>query len=319
MPCYHPIKAWRSIDGKNDGGKWPLVFKEELANTSKPVIIPCGKCIGCRLERSRQWAIRCVHEASMHEENCFVTITYDDEHLNLKCGIEDIQNGKIESYSLNKREFVLFFKRLRKKIWEKYKKKVRFFHCGEYGSQFGRPHHHFALFGFDFPDKQLWSVRGGNKLYVSKLLSEEWGNGYCTIGEVTFESAAYIARYVTKKITGEKAVGYYDGREPEYTTMSRRPGIGYSWYEKYGSDIRNYDKMVLRGGLTLRPPKYYDKIYDKIDPEAMELVKERREKEALKNRISQKRLLVKEKIKRILLKQNLQRIYENGESDDLCS
>ena len=100
---------------------------------------------------------------------------------------------------------------------------VRFFHCGEYGELLYRPHYHACLFGFDFSDKVLWSTRGGVRLYRSKILEKLWTFGFSTIGDVTFESAAYVARYCTKKITGDKADEHYNGRSPEYVTMSRPP------------------------------------------------------------------------------------------------
>lgn len=310
MPCYHPIDAWRSKEGKNEAGKWPLVFKKEEGNPLFPIVIPCGRCIGCRLERSKQWAIRCVHESSMYEDNSFLTLTYDNKNLIERCGIYDEQNGKTEQYSLNKRDFVLFIKRLRKYAKSYFNKKLRYFHCGEYGTDFGRPHHHACIFGFDFPDKQRWPSKKNTRLYVSETLNKLWGYGYCIIGEVNYDSAAYVARYVTKKITGEKAVGYYDGREPEYITFSQ--GIGKSWYKMYETDVRSYDSVVMRGGLTLRPPKYYDRLYEIDNHDKLEEVKRKRKADAIKRKVSQERLLVKEKIKRILLKQNLQRIYENG-------
>ena len=148
----------------------------------------------------------------MWDRNCFVTLTYNDEHLPA--------NG-----SLNKRDITLFLKRLRKR----YGKGIRYYQCGEYGELLSRPHHHAILFNHDFEDKQLWSVRGGVRLYRSASLEQLWPYGYSTIGDVTFESAAYVARYVVKKITGEREGEHYRGKMPEFATMSRRPGIGRGW------------------------------------------------------------------------------------------
>ena len=138
MPCYKPLKAYYSKD-VNESGKRSLVFTSEKALLPVELMVPCGRCIGCRLDRSLQWAMRCVHEASMHEDNCFITLTFDDDHLG---------DG-----SLKVSDFQNFMKRLRQAIAPK---KVRFFHCGEYGAKLSRPHHHACLFGFDFPDKVLW-------------------------------------------------------------------------------------------------------------------------------------------------------------------
>lgn len=314
MACYHPISAWRSKDGKNANGSWPLVFKKDEGNPLFPVVIPCGRCIGCRLKRSSEWALRCIQEASLHNYNCFITLTYNDEHLEKRCGILNVDNGEIEGYSLNRRDFVLFMKRLRKK----YSDRIRFFHCGEYGEKFSRPHHHACLFGIEFPDRVQISNKKGIRLYTSEILNSLWGHGYCIIGDVTFDSAAYVARYITKKITGEKALEHYDGREPEYITMSRKPGIGKEFFEKYQNDIMSQDAIILRGGLKLRSPKYYDKLYDVKNHDRMEEIKRKRRRDAIENKKSIERLETLEKIKRIKLKQSLQRIYENG-SSHICS
>lgn len=238
MPCFHPLKGWRSKNA-NESGKRSIVFNRRDGFEDLEVEIPCGQCIGCRLERSRQWAIRCVHEASLYEDNCFITLTYDDAHLPA--------DG-----SLNLSHFQKFMKRLRKR----YGANIRFFHCGEYGEKYSRPHYHACLFNFDFPDKILWSVRNGFRLYTSESLSVLWPFGYGVIGDVTFESAAYVARYIMKKITGDAAADHYNGLRPEYTTMSRRPGIGKGWYEKYQDDLFPHDRCVING-KEVNIPKFY--------------------------------------------------------------
>jgi hypothetical protein len=175
-----------------------------------------------------------------------------------------------------------------------------------------RPHHHAILFGFDFPDKKLFQVRDGVRLYVSKMLSELWPFGYSTIGDVTFESCAYVARYITKKVTGEIAEEHYQGRKPEFITMSRRPGIGYDWLQEYLPDVYPNDFLMIRDGIKMKPPKYYDSIYDKIDPEAFALIKRKRiENLQLVNpeEFSYERLQVKEACK-YLSTLKLPRTYE---------
>lgn len=223
-----------------------------------PVTLPCGQCIGCRLERSRQWAVRCVHESQLYESNCFITLTYRDECLP-------------PGGSLVKEDFQRFMKRLRKEYGEG----IRYFHCGEYGEKFSRPHYHACLFNFDFADRVLFKDRGGVRLYVSESLSRLWPFGFATVGDVTFESAAYVARYITKKITGDQADNHYGGRLPEYITMSRRPGIGKPWLEKFSSDVYPSDHVVLRGRV-MRPPKYYDGVFELTDPETFRSVVRKR-------------------------------------------
>lgn len=172
-------------------------------------------------------------------------------------------------------------KRLRKKYPKKTYGKIGYFMCGEYGENFGRPHYHACLFGFDFPDKVLWKTTpDGNRLYTSETLQALWQNqGYCIIGDVTFDSAAYVARYITKKITGDSAPDHYGHRLPEYTNCSKRPSVGLEWIKKYHTDVYSYDS-VLFDGMKLKPNRYYDKFYEKNFPENFERIKLMRENTA---------------------------------------
>ena len=250
MVCYSPLRGYRGRAVDPRTGRRPVVFNLRDGFEDRPVELPCGQCIGCRLERSRQWAVRCVHEAQMHERNCFVTLTYDDEHLP-------------EDRSVDVREFQRFMKRLRKR----YGRGIRFFHCGEYGEVNERPHYHALLFNHDFEDRELWSVRSDVRLYVSRELQSVWPFGWSTLGDVTFNSAAYVARYVLKKVTGQGAqeryqwthpeTGEVHERRPEYVTMSRRPGIGAAWVDRFRSDLYPSDFVVLNGA-KMRLPRYYD-------------------------------------------------------------
>lgn len=288
MKCTRPIDAYRSKI-VNESGKRGIVFNPKDGLIDMPLRIPCGQCIGCRLERSRQWAIRCVHEAKMHKENCFITLTYSEERKPLSPGGD----------SLDVSEFQKFMKRLRKKYG-----KIRYFHCGEYGEINQRPHYHACLFGFVPPDRELWKDSRGNKLYVSQSLNKIWNNGYCIIGDVTFDSAAYVARYITKKITGEKAKDHYNGRKPEYTTMSRRPGIGYDFYKKYKKEIFDNDSVIMNG-KEIQPPGYYYNQFEIDNPEKFRKVQIDREIDASKKQeiTSYQRLQTIEKCREINLKQ----------------
>lgn len=297
MPCYYPVKAYAipGLDSK-DPKKKRIVFKKpSVFRPGKDeflVNLPCGRCVGCRLSRARQWAIRCVHEASLYDDNCFITLTFNDQYYN-------------PSGSLMKKDFVLFMKRLRKKFGSG----IRFFHCGEYGAKGGRPHHHACLFNFDFPDKVLWKEKDGVRLYRSEMLEKLWSDpvtgecfGFCTIGDVTQDSAAYVARYVLKKINGDDAEDHYQGREPEYITMSRRPGIGKGWMDKWASDIYPEDELVV-GRMKLKPPKYYDKIYMLQNPEKYESIVVARMNHAKGNPDNaEDRLKVREKVAKAKLK-----------------
>ncbi len=303
MPCYHSIPAWRSAQ-VGASGKQQITFKRQdgVGFTLK---LPCGQCRGCRLERSRQWAMRCVHEASLYESNCFVTLTYSDENLP-------------EGGTLVKKHFQDFMKRLRFKYSDT---AIRFFHCGEYGSRYGRPHYHACLFNFDFLDKELYKEVGGIPLYTSVALSQLWQHGFSTVGAVTFESAAYVARYIMKKVTGDRADEHYRRVDvvtgevtnllPEYTTMSRRPGIAREWYERYSEDVFPDDEVVLRG-RSMNPPRYYDTLYEIEDPQAYSLLKSRRRRalERMSSDLTPERMRVRERCQE-LAESRLIRSYED--------
>jgi hypothetical protein len=186
---------------------------------------------------------------------------------------------------------------------------IRFFHCGEYGDENQRPHYHAIIFGFDFPDKQVWKESfNGDHYYVSDTLNKLWGKGYCIIGNVTFESAAYVARYIVKKVTGEDAEEHYKcvdpdtgelfNIKPEYITMSRRPGIGKTWFDKFKSDVYPSDFVVLRG-KKMRPPKYYDDLYSQHEDSEIDYIKYQRELKGNIHELEQtdERLRTREKVK----------------------
>lgn len=262
MPCTSPIVGYQPLDGGS------LKFGKEPPN-HRSVTISCGQCKDCRLNRSVQWAIRCVHESKTHKHNSFLTLTYDEKNLP--------PHGSLWKPDLQK-----FFKRLRKTIGTM----VRYYACGEYGDITARAHYHVCLFGYDFPDKIFFRQNGEHRLYISNQLNDLWGHGNTSIGELTFETAAYTARYVMKKTTGKACKKYVrlDQETGEliplvqpFAAMSLRPAIGKEWLQQYHGDIYNANKdFVLHKGRKLRPPKYYDKIYDTIDFDRMQAIKHQR-------------------------------------------
>ena len=288
MPCYHPLTAWRLIGGQDKStGKWRITFNPVLGHPSTEMKIPCGQCIGCRLEASRQWAVRCVHEASLHKSNSFITLTYKPDCLPSDGG-------------LHPEHFQKFMKRLRKALPDV---KIRYFHCGEYGTLLSRPHYHAIIFGYDFPDKKLWSRRHGVNLFRSALLERLWPFGFSTIGDVTFESCAYVARYILKKQNGDGAGAYYNGKHKEYITMSRRPGIARDWIDKYIGDVYPRDAVIIRNGLKCKPPRYYDYVYDLTSSDDFAKIQIRRKRvgrlRKLSPDVTPERLMVRESLKKL--------------------
>ena len=300
MACYSPLQGYRSpVNGglifKGQSTRYGSVDKMEVA---------CGQCLGCRLDKSRMWAARIVHESTLHPENCFVTLTYDDEHM------PRLFSGG--PGTLRKKDFQDFMKRLR---WRFPGRKIRYYHCGEYGEQLDRPHYHACLFNLSFGfDQTLFHVRKEHQLFVSKTLDDLWPHGFASVGELTFESAAYVARYCVKKVTGEKAHNHYLRAdeygvaywlEPEYSTMSRRPGIGRDWYEKYKADVFPADKapVPFSKNQFVKVPRYYDELHKVGNPGEHEAVKERRAafKESNPGEFAPDRLRQKYEVKRAQL------------------
>ena len=292
MACYHPLSAYQCADGG-------IVFSERKGDVVRSLQLPCGQCVGCRLERSRQWAMRCVHEASLWPQNAFITLTYADEHLP-------------QDRSLRYPDFQKFMKRLRKRFkgvgsGPQGDYPIRFYMAGEYGENFGRPHWHACLFNFDFQDKKIWlRTKSGSKIYRSAVLEELWPFGFSSIGEVNFASAAYVARYIMKKVTGHRSDEHYrsvtdDGeileRVPEFNKMSLKPGIGAGWYEKFKTDVYPHDYVVINGRKT-KPPRYYDSKFRQEYPLEFEDIQFHREMDA-RARFSDntdERLAVKEQV-----------------------
>lgn len=270
MSCFHPLSAYKDGLGKLRFGDPPVHTGpwSDFKNKQYEVFtVPCGICIGCRIDRSKQWALRCVLEAKSHENNCFLTLTYDDEHLPL--------NGSLDFDHLTK-----FLKRFRKKFDCE---KIRYYAVGEYGAKLQRPHFHLIVFGFDFPDKWLWSCTRGQNLYRSPCLESLWRYGYSSVGAVSFESCAYVARYVQKKLYGgtkEDVLEHYNGKIPEAARMSRRPGIANDFFRKYHDDIYPKDFITFKG-RKYKPGKYFDMLYKKEHPNEMLQVKVKRLEAAL--------------------------------------
>lgn len=294
MTCYLPLTLYKAKSGPSSKtGKVPLVSLA-FGDVMKPVQVPCGRCIGCRLERSRQWAIRIMHENQLHMDSVFLTLTYRDNEL--------IHGGNATG-TLYPRHLTLFLKRLRKK----YGSGIRFFACGEYGEKEHRPHYHAIIFGLDFQDKAISpnNSKSGFPVYESQTLNKIWGLGDCYIGAVSFESAAYVARYIVDKKLGEESDFYHEeGIHPEFVRMSRRPGIGADWYAQYKSDLYPHGYAVIRGGVKSNIPRFYEKKFEESNPLLLQKIKEKRKKimDEKWDEYSPSKLRIKEHIKRAQLR-----------------
>lgn len=305
MACFHPLKGFQigyhssgkpeyKITGydvnfvKKVGDRWIPCYEKLISDfgsccVSDYIDIPCGHCIGCYLDRSKQWADRCMLEASYHEKNCFITLTYDDEHITKLRNSDYIDDdgviNKSPFYSLDKSDLQKFMKRLRARLSPL---KIRYFACGEYGSQNYRPHFHAIIFGYDFSDdRTLYKTNfRGDRLFTSGLLSDCWTFGYAVVADCTWNTCAYVSRYCLKKRDNDLSVFYntFD-LDPEFVCMSRRPGIARQYFDDHFSDIYRYDRITIGdqdGSRTFKPPKYFDKCYDIDYPSDMARIKEHR-------------------------------------------
>lgn len=269
MSCYHPLPGFQDRQGG------PVSIGYHAGQQGDRLELACGRCVGCRLEKSRAWSIRIGHEASLWDSNLFLTLDYAPEFLP-------------ESLSLEYRDFQLFMKRLRKELSgvseaPNGQRPIRFFVAGEYGEKYGRPHWHAILFNVDFKDK----VRFFNGTFRSTMAEDFWGRGQVVIGDVTAQSAAYVAGYTQSKVYGRAAEDHYEDvvdtrtgevtrRRSEFCVMSRRPGIGAWWYEKFARDLFPGDYAIQDGKKFKVPMYYWRKFQSDGDPSTVEDISEAR-------------------------------------------
>lgn len=297
MPCFKPLWAiknpgdtrysvkprFSNVKEKGKalelGGYMPYV-DFDTGELIEPVQIPCGKCLGCRLDYSRQWANRCVLESQCYKsgECSFLTLSYDEHNVPWS------DDGCL--YTLKPKDIQDFIKRFRMRVFREFGKEVRFFLCGEYGDaedgQIPRPHYHVLLFGFEFFDKKYKGLsKSGEPVFISKYLDEIWGKGYTWIGELNWQTCAYTARYVMKKQKGKEAGAYYQkkGIVPEFVRMSLKPGIGAEYYNLHKDEIYKNDEIVVPNGdvvITSKPPPYFDSLLERENPELLARIKSAR-------------------------------------------
>lgn len=308
MACYHPLKGFKiGINEKtgkpqykivpyttdhielNSNGVWQPMFDSWLSDGARDwkqefVQIPCGQCIGCRLDYSREWANRCVMELGYHKESWFITLTYDNDHVPWSDEFVNPETGELLRHqTLVKKDFQDFMKRLRRNYEYKYPDSdpLRFYACGEYGSTSFRPHFHAIIYGLHLDDLVIYGKNEqGDILYNSQFISDCWHNkGFAVIGQVTWESCAYVARYIMKKLKGDQAKFYEENHiVPEFTLMSRRPGIARQYYDDH-PNMYEFDFLNLStpsGGKKIKHPRYFDRLYDIEYPEEMKIIKDKR-------------------------------------------
>lgn len=243
MPCFRPLDCWLPADGGQ------VQFSEKKDH--RQIAIPCGQCIGCRIQRQQVWAFRCLAEASLHEHNWFATLTYSPDHLPAHGG-------------LRHRDWQLFAKRVRRQCGP-----FRYLMCGEYGEQTLRPHYHALLFGLSLPDISRVGVRRGYPIFRSEKLSSLWKLGLVELGTVTAQSARYCATYVLKDSGSPETLDAYTGELMQlpkaYGRMSLKPGIGDAWARRYHPEVITHG-ACLANERRFPIPKRFKQIMEGIDP-----------------------------------------------------
>lgn len=296
MSCKHPlIRAYSNnrTEIKIDGTKMykttiikPNDEHESIEDFMKKYhpnmhydLIPCKKCIGCRLDYSKEWANRGYLESLQWKNNYFVTLTYNDENIP--------KNG-----SLNPKHFTTFIKDLRANMRDNgiQKEGIRFMGCGEYGEKTERPHYHIILFNCNLPLESFYNPRinKGNTYWQNKIIEEEWNYGISNISDVNWNTIAYTARYITKKINGKQSEEHYQGKEKEFFRTSRKPGIGGYYYQENAEKIYENDEIIVKnkkGVISQRVPKYFDRLKEKENPEYIKNLKKERKKRQRQNEL----------------------------------
>lgn len=270
MSCLKPIKVYDRLDGSFDFSDHPRSVVVDSEGKPSVSYLPCGKCLGCRLDYARDWAVRCKHELLFHDQACFVTLTFDDDHLPKK-GVEksDLQD---------------FFKRLRSRLaYNNHDPPaLSYLACGEYGSRTFRPHYHAIIFGWCPSDCKYFFTDSGSKsnVYKSDELQSLWKFGFVTVGlDVSYECCNYVARYVVKKQTQEEISDvFFEKNNKPFLLSSRRPALGRRYLERYSEEVLRSGEVIVPGRFRSKVPRYYEKYAEEKNPEKWLKVKKRRRK-----------------------------------------
>lgn len=281
MACKKLVKVWPSKVFSAKGKRLMTENPHHAFAVDVFTYRPCKNCAGCRLEHSLQWTIRSEHESSFYLDNCFITLTYSPENLPLRGGVPVLEPDHLSDFWKRLRKHYVGTTSIQDPFTDKWVNPIRYVACGEYGKKFGRPHYHASLFNFNFTDLKVFGnskpIRGHKSypLYTSPILEKLWGHGFVNVAPFNANTAAYVARYVMKKVNGKAAVDHYRyvdsdtgeviDRPKEFSRQSSKPGIGAFWYHKYKNDIYPKDHFVYHGRV-MRPPKYYDELFERESP-----------------------------------------------------
>jgi len=317
MACYTPIPAywerfssekiksqdvWRKWNGAkkiNQEGMYKKIKFVPLG--SHNIMVPCSKCIGCKLDRCTQWALRCTHESKLYDSNYFVTLTFKDSPVS--CSV---------------RPFQKFMKRLRKWCDHNNKPSPRYFHATEYGSKRLRPHHHAILFNLVLDDLKLFRFKKSGNLYTSETLSRIWGQGHVAIGAVTHDSIAYVAAYTLMKDTNKITTLNGEILEPETMTCSRGPSIGLDYFLSTHIDHAVKTGFCMTDKYTLAPiPRSYMNWLKENCPNTFDDLKLKREARAYERKLLKQEMSPEMRIRNLRRMEKQQKAYVRGLDKEL--
>lgn len=287
MSCTNPFTLYLNREAMHgEKVKFPKNRSDEahlLTLGYKSVEVPCGNCLACKYDYSKQWSLRNLKELEHSRSGYFITLTYSDSFLTF--------SEKHNIATLVPFELSDFIKKYRTFQKSKYNNdNIRFFACGEYGDHTFRPHYHVLLYNAVIPDLEFFTSSHGNSYYLSREMQRIWKHGNIIIGDITVESASYVAGYCTKKVEGYDSKLYQElDVQPEFLRMSRRPGIGYLDNDTVLS-LYEHDEIFGKNGVRMKPPRYYDKILEKLNPDLLEDVKDFRLEKMFNYRRNLKRL-----------------------------
>lgn len=252
--CLYPYKAYllEFIDSNGELCRSIRFVKNndaDLGYNWTPLDLPCGKCLECLQQYSKEWSFRIMLEASLYEKNCFITLTY-----------------KNSPNFLVKKDLQDFLKRLRRRLEPL---RIRFFACGEYGKKGKRPHFHLIVFGWEPSDLvPFFRDKKGNQIYLSDFVSSVWSKGFITVGSLSLESAKYCAKYLQKM---QKNYTFF--KVKPFVLMSLKPGIGLKAFQLKEDIFLKSDKIYFNG-KSCKIPRYF--LNKSLDFNKVSLIKENR-------------------------------------------
>lgn len=264
MACSSPLQAYRPATGG------ALLFNPPTNGRAySPIHVPCGYCLPCREEYARQTAIRIYHESQLHEQNAFVTLSYNDDNLP-------------EHNSLQYADLARFHKRLRHHLGGK----LRHYSVGEYGDKSLRPHYHMCVFGNAFLENRIIVRHTPTLLWTTAFLEQCWGHGFISVGTLNYTTASYTASYVTKKLRAKQKYVRVDETTGELLELEQpkaimSPNLGKEWWLKYGHQVADHDYVIINGKRQ-KPPKAYDRWLGEVNKTKLEQIKENRKEHAIK-------------------------------------